>query len=80
LQHETFIFEAGQMGLIQSQRKCKICGRKTLHARRSFGFGMGLLLTVLTLGFFIPFWILIKIYEAVAVAWRCQACGQARLT
>jgi hypothetical protein len=64
------------MGAMQTQRWCKLCGRKTLHARRTFGLGWGLFLTLITAGLFIPVWLLIKVYEAIAVAWRCQACGQ----
>lgn len=68
------------MGQLQTQRKCRQCGRRTLHERRSFGTGMGLLLSVLTVGLFVPLWFGIKLWEAVAIPWRCQQCGKARVT
>jgi rubredoxin len=68
------------MAFIQSQRYCKLCGRKTLHARATFGDGVGCILTVLTLGLFIPIWIIIKVLEALTAKWRCQVCGQGRIT
>jgi hypothetical protein len=67
------------MGMIQASRKCRNCGRKTLHARRSFGFGWGCLLTILTAGFFLPVWLLIKIGEGLLVSWKCQQCGGSRI-
>lgn len=68
------------MGMIQASRKCRNCGRRTLHARRSFGLGWGLLLSILTAGLFIPVWFCIKISEALFVSWKCQQCGGARMT
>jgi hypothetical protein len=68
------------MGQLQTSRKCRVCNRRTLHERRSFGTGMGLLLSVLTLGAFVPLWMGIKVYEAVAIPWRCQVCGRGRVT
>lgn len=67
------------MAYIQAQRYCKLCGRKTLHARPTFSDGMGCLLSVLTLGLFIPVWLVIKLVEALTAKWRCQNCGQGRL-
>jgi ribosomal protein L44E len=68
------------MGAIQAQRWCKLCERKTLHARPAFSDGVGCLLTVLTLGLFLPVWLAIKVVEAVTTRWRCQVCGRARVT
>lgn len=66
------------MAQIQSRRYCRECGRKTLHSRSTFGDGTGCLLSVVTLGLFIPVWILIGILEAFRQKWRCQACGSGR--
>jgi len=66
------------MGQMQTSRTCSRCRTKTLHARRTLGAGIGIILTVITMGLFLPFWILIAIYEAICVPWRCQICGQAR--
>lgn len=62
------------MAMIQSQRNCKTCGRKTLHAQSRLGLGWGLLLMLLTGGLFVLLWIPIWIYQALS-GWRCQACG-----
>ena len=66
------------MGMVQTQRYCKVCGRKTLHARIFFSDGIGCIITLLTVGLFLPIWLLIKILEAFK-PWRCQNCGQGRL-
>ncbi len=66
------------MATLQSQRRCRTCGRKTLHARSSFSNVLGVLFSLLTLGLFIPVWLLIGVWEALFVPWRCQACGGGR--
>jgi hypothetical protein len=66
------------MGTIQGQRKCKTCGRKTLHAKPTPGFFGGLVLSVVTLGLYAPFWVLGSLLGSGP--WRCQACGQKRWT
>jgi hypothetical protein len=63
------------MAQIQTSRWCWQCGRRTLYARRSFGFGWGCLLSILTAGLFLPVWSLIKLGEALFVTWKCQQCG-----
>lgn len=67
------------MATRQARRYCYDCERKTLHAKETFGDGMGCLLTILTLGLFIPVWLLIGIIEAFK-PFRCQRCGAGRLT
>lgn len=66
------------MAMMQTQRRCKTCGKKTLHARPKFSSVGGCLLSVLTLGLFLPFWGLIMIGGGATGAWRCQVCGRAR--
>ncbi len=70
----------GTVAQIQAQRHCRLCGRKTLHARSSFGNGWGVFLSIITAGLFIPVWLGIGVLEALTQKWRCQACGQGRLT
>lgn len=65
------------MGIQQKQKKCRECGRKTLHARETFGDGMGCLLTVLTAGLFFPIWGLIMLGDLFK-PYRCQQCGRAK--
>ena len=67
------------MALTQAQRYCRICDRKTLHARQTFSTGWGCLLTLLTGGLFLIIWIPVMFLEALTSKWRCQACGQGRL-
>jgi ribosomal protein S14 len=66
------------MAQIHGQRYCKLCGRKTLHVRDTFGDGWGCFLTIITLGLFLPVWILIAIVESITSKWRCNVCGQGR--
>ena len=68
------------MATIQCQRYCKLCERRTLHARETFSNGLGCLLTILTAGIFLPIFLVIKVAEALTGCWRCQACGRGRLT
>lgn len=51
--------------------------RKTLHAKERFSFGMGLLLTLLTAGLFIPIWLLIDVLGFVRPH-KCQTCGRSK--
>lgn len=67
------------MGVVQSRRWCKECGRKTLHEKHGFSNGMGCLLTILTGGLFLVVWLVIGVLEAFK-PFRCQQCGQGRLT
>lgn len=65
------------MALQQSRRKCRECGKKTLHAKETFSGGMGCLLTILTAGLFIPVWGFVMLGDALK-PWRCQVCGKGR--
>jgi ribosomal protein L37E len=67
------------MGQVQTQRYCRTCGRRTLHARGAFGFGLGCFFSIITAGLFVPVWLLIKVCEALFQQWRCQACGRGRI-
>lgn len=58
----------------QSSQPCRVCQRRTLHARGKFSDGMGCLLVVLTGGIFIPVWLAISISDS-SRTWRCQVCG-----
>jgi len=66
------------MGQLQTSRKCGVCGRRTLHSRSCTSNLLCLLLSVLTLGIFVPVWLLLKVLEAFR-PWRCQTCGQGRM-
>lgn len=66
------------MGIQQASRFCKRCTQHTLHARHTFSGGMGCLLTLLTGGLFLLFWIPYMFLESLR-PWRCQACGKGRM-
>jgi hypothetical protein len=66
--------------MVQTQRHCRACKRKTLHARQTFSNAQGCLLTVLTLGLFLPFWMFIILMGGASGPWRCQQCGKTRWT
>lgn len=61
----------------QSRRRCSECGKKTLHEKQKFSMVLGLILSVLTLGIFVPFWGFIMLRDACQ-SWRCQICGKTR--
>lgn len=63
---------------MQTRRWCRYCGQKTLHERATLNSTFGCLLSVLTLGLFIPVWLLIGVFEALTVSWKCQVCGGAK--
>lgn len=64
------------MATKQKQRKCPVCGRRTLHQKEVFDDGWGCLLTILTGGLFFLVWIVIGIVELFK-PYRCQVCGKA---
>lgn len=56
------------------ERFCATCGRKTGHRRRCASHVLHLLLTLLTLGFWLPLWILAGLCSYTEHAY-CIACG-----
>ena len=62
------------MAISQTTLHCKHCGGMTLHQKSVFGIGWGLLLTLVTGGFFIPFWILLAIVDS-ARPYHCLLCS-----
>jgi hypothetical protein len=65
------------MATVQKQRFCANCKKQTLHARHHFGDGMGCLLSILTLGLFVPIWFCIEMFHRFCYGYRCQQCGEA---
>lgn len=64
----------------QVSRFCKTCGRNTLHEKQQLSNGMGCLLTIVTVGIFLPFWLLYSLFILPFRPFRCQTCGKGRLT
>jgi len=61
------------MAITQTTLFCKTCGRMTLHQKSVFGVGWGLFLTLLTGGFFIPFWLILAIVDS-SKPYLCLMC------
>lgn len=64
------------MPIRQTQKRCRTCGRLTLHQKETFSAALGCLGTLLTAGLFLPFWLLADL-AGIIRPWRCQACGRA---
>jgi ribosomal protein L37AE/L43A len=63
------------MAVDQKSYFCKLCGKKTLHARHRVSEMWGCLLTILTLGLWIPIWLVMSLFGGLG-AYRCQTCGR----
>ena len=67
------------MSTSQIQRFCSQCNKKTLHQKNSVvSLGMGILLTLITVGIFLPIWIILGILNCLR-PWRCQTCGKGKM-
>ena len=60
------------MGVDQTSKFCPLCQKPTLWSRPGTNHILHLLLTVFTVGFWLPVWILASIRIG---GWRCQSCG-----
>jgi hypothetical protein len=60
------------MAFEESSKFCKRCGRQVLVRRQSTNHILHLLLTLVTMGFWIPIWILCSVRIG---GWRCTVCG-----
>lgn len=67
------------MAVTQVRRHCRYCKRYTLHEKHYMGCGMGLLLTLVTGGLFLPLWAMYVLLLPFS-PYRCQQCGGGRLT
>ncbi len=65
------------MGIKQTSRYCKQCGKRTLHVKHTFDFAWGCLLTILTGGLFLFIWLLADVVGLIR-PYRCQICGKAK--
>ena len=63
------------MATDQRQRWCPTCHRHTLHVRHRTSEGWGCLLTVLTMGLWLPVWLLMSLCSTFT-GYRCQTCGR----
>jgi hypothetical protein len=56
----------------QSSKFCRCCNRQALVTRAGTNHLLHLFLSVFTLGFWVPIWLLVSIKFG---GWRCQQCG-----
>lgn len=61
----------------QAHRFCGYCGRYTLHERPKGSSNVWqMILSVITLGLWLPLWALFALRRKLFVRYRCQACGK----
>jgi len=60
------------MSMQQAHRYCPVCQRRTLSTRPGTSHIFHLLMCVITVGFWLPIWILCVMLPA---QWRCAQCG-----
>lgn len=57
-------------------KHCRSCNVTTQHSKNSMiTIFCGLVLTVISGGFFLPIWLLIVLLEALLCKWHCSSCG-----
>jgi hypothetical protein len=68
----------------QTQLRCSLCERPTLHTRQAptTNHVLHLLLTLVTLGIWLPIWFLVAAMSGAESrdAFRCTQCGQAQFS
>ncbi len=57
----------------QFMRACNSCGVPRMHVQRKPNHRLHLLLTVLTVGFWLPVWVLVSLFQAKP---QCMTCGE----
>ena len=58
----------------QSSSYCQSCGKVTLHAKEGISNLLHLVLSIVTVGLWIPVWIFLGMKSAGSRS-RCQVCG-----
>ena len=58
----------------QTSAYCAVCGRQTLHAKQGTSNTLHLILSIITVGLWIPVWIVLGMKSAGSKM-RCQVCG-----
>ena len=61
------------MATVQKMRKCAACGRPTMHIQESPNHILHLLLSVVTVGVWLPIWFLISLFKKKP---QCTVCGK----
>jgi len=75
----NFLHESPIMTEISISRNCKECGKKRRFVKQKLSTFWGIVLTIVTCGIFLIYWIPLLIWEAFR-PFRCVDCGLARRT
>jgi len=70
--------EEPDMGKITTRRHCKTCGQKRLFEKEKQNNLLHLILSLVTVGIWLPVWILIAVLGAFK-PYRCTVCGESKL-
>lgn len=62
------------MGTTQDMQFCKHCDKMTMHIRPATSHILHLLLSVVTMGIWVPVWLLIGISNSMEKG-KCSVCG-----
>lgn len=65
------------MGAVQKRMLCKTCGDYRLATKAGTSHVFHLIVSVLTLGLWIPFWFLACVSNALT-PFRCTVCGKGK--
>jgi hypothetical protein len=63
------------MKVIQTNRFCWHCKQTRQFVRLQPNYFAHLVASLLTVGFWLPFWGAIVLYNHVKLGWRCEQCG-----
>ncbi|KKN27502.1 hypothetical protein LCGC14_0863860 [marine sediment metagenome] len=66
------------MSVVQIQAACKYCGGPMLFTKQGTGHILHLLLSVVTVGLWLPVWLGCGVMNAFR-PFRCVGCGKAKL-
>lgn len=64
------------MRVLTTNKFCRSCMRTRSFVRLQPNYYAHLILTLLTVGFWLPFWGIIVLYNHYHLGWRCEECGQ----
>jgi len=62
------------MSTRQAMQRCSICNKPTMHIGSGVSHVLHLLLSLLTLGLWLPVWLLCSLNQSTAAA--CTVCGK----
>ena len=70
------------MGINTIKLPCRFCKKDTMHIVKSINHGLHLLITIVTLGMYLPIWIILIIIgifrSSNHTTTQCAVCGASR--